>query len=133
MFALVFIEWGLSAWQNKERYEAKDFWASTAIGVGNIIVSSVTKVSIFGLILFFYNMMPWRVPHTWWSYPLCFVFLDFCRYWAHRIAHEQRIWWATHVPHHSSEQYRRWPVFTLWSFLSVTKSPCFTSFGYIRR
>jgi sterol desaturase/sphingolipid hydroxylase (fatty acid hydroxylase superfamily) len=50
-------------------------------------------------------MMPWRVPYTWWSFPLCFIFLDFCRYWAHRIAHEQRIWWATHVPHHSSEQY----------------------------
>lgn len=47
MFALVFLEWGISAWQNKERYEAKDFWASTAIGIGNIIVSSVTKLSIF--------------------------------------------------------------------------------------
>jgi len=79
MFALVFLEWGISAWQNKDRYEAKDFWASTAIGVGNIVVSSVTKVSIFGLILFFYNMMPWRVPYEWWSFPLCFVFLDFCR------------------------------------------------------
>lgn len=105
LFALVFIEWGISAWQNKDRYEAKDFWASTGIGVGNIIVSSVTKISIFGLILFFYNIMPWRIPYTWWSFPLCFIFLDFCRYWAHRIAHEQRIWWATHVPHHSSEQY----------------------------
>lgn len=31
--------------------------------------------------------------------------IDFCRYWAHRIAHEQRMWWATHVTHHSSEQY----------------------------
>lgn len=57
MFALVFIEWEIIARQNKERYEAKDFWASTAIGVGNILVSSVTKLSIFGLILFFYNAM----------------------------------------------------------------------------
>src|SRR5680860_386259 len=46
-----------------------------------------------------------RQPYTWWSFPLCFIFLDFCRYWAHRVAHEQRIWWATRVPHHSSEQY----------------------------
>jgi sterol desaturase/sphingolipid hydroxylase (fatty acid hydroxylase superfamily) len=30
--------------------------------------------------------------------------VDLCRYWAHRIAHEQRLWWATHVTHHSSEE-----------------------------
>ena len=65
MFALVFIEWGISAWQNKGRYEAKDFWASTGIGIGNAIISSVTKLSLFGLILFFYNAMPWRIPYTW--------------------------------------------------------------------
>ncbi len=39
MFALVFIEWGLSAWRKWDLYDTKDFWASTAIGVGNIIVS----------------------------------------------------------------------------------------------
>jgi hypothetical protein len=31
--------------------------------------------------------------------------MDFCPYWAHRFAHEQRFWWSTHVVHHSSEHY----------------------------
>lgn len=105
LFALVFLEWGFSWYQNRDIYNKKDFWASAAIGIGNVTVSSLTKLSIFALVLFFYNIVSWRVPFTWWSYLLCFVFLDFCRYWAHRIAHEQRIWWATHVPHHSSEHY----------------------------
>ena len=50
-------------------------------------------------------MVPWSLPITWWSFLICFVVLDLCRYWAHRVAHEQRFWWATHVTHHSSEQY----------------------------
>lgn len=105
MFALVFLEWGFTWYQNSEVYSSKDFWASAVIGIGNVTVSSLTKVSIFALVLLFYNMVPWRISYSWWAYPLCFVFLDFWRYWAHRIAHEQRIWWATHVPHHSSEHY----------------------------
>lgn len=105
MFLLVFLEWGLSYRQKKDTYNKKDFWASTAIGIGNIIVSAILKLALFAVILFFYNMVPWRIPPTWWSYIICILAIDFCRYWAHRVAHEQRFWWATHVPHHSSEHY----------------------------
>lgn len=105
MFALVLLEYIISLSMEEELYEGKDFWASTAIGIGNIIVSALTKAGLFAIILFFYNMVPWRIGQYWWSYVLCFILLDFCRYWAHRVAHEQRIWWATHVPHHSSEHY----------------------------
>jgi sterol desaturase/sphingolipid hydroxylase (fatty acid hydroxylase superfamily) len=54
-------------------------------------------------------MAPWRIPPAWWSYILCVVWIDFWRYWAHRIAHENRFWWATHVTHHNSEKYN-WSV-----------------------
>jgi len=53
----------------------------------------------------FYNLTPWSIPTTWWSFIICLVSLDFFRYWAHRIAHEQRFWWSTHVVHHSSTHY----------------------------
>jgi len=75
----------------------------------NVVISALIKVATFGLILFFYNLVPWSIPNTWWSYILCLVWIDFWRYWAHRIAHENRFWWATHVTHHNSAKYN-WSV-----------------------
>jgi len=89
----------------KNLYSGKDFLASSAIGFGNLFINALTKVSVFYIILIVYNITPWSIPPEWWSYPLCLVALDFCRYWAHRVAHYQRFWWSTHVVHHSSVHY----------------------------
>lgn len=105
MFALVLLEWFIRVRKLQKEYDGKDMLAASAIGIGNVIISAIIKLALFGIILFFYNMVPWYIPHTWWAYPLCLITIDFCRYWAHRIAHEQRFWWSTHVTHHSSEQY----------------------------
>ena len=89
----------------KHNYDIKDGLAAAGVGVGNLISTALVKAATFGIILFFYNLTPLYIPTTWWSFVLCFVVVDFCRYWAHRVSHEQRCWWATHVTHHSSEQY----------------------------
>ncbi|MBA3987303.1 MAG: sterol desaturase family protein [Flavobacteriales bacterium] len=101
---LLLIEFFIITYKNKKKYSGKDFLASAGIGIGNVVIGALTKVLFFGFILFFYNLVPWQMPHSWWSFLLCFSVLDLCRYWAHRISHEQRFWWATHVTHHSSEQ-----------------------------
>ena len=36
---------------------------------------------------------------------LAFVLYDFCYYWSHRMGHEWRLFWASHVAHHQSEEY----------------------------
>ena len=113
MFALVFVEYFIRIRKLRRNYDTKDAFAATAVGIGNIISSALTKVFTFGLVLLCYNLVPWSIPITWWSFALCFVVLDFCRYWAHRVAHEQRFWWATHVTHHSSEQYNFTVAFRL--------------------
>lgn len=105
MFLLVFIEWGISWYQKKDAYDAKDFFAASTIGLVNAGISALIKVVVFGSALFFYNISPFRIPATWWSFILCFFAVDFARYWAHRIAHEQRFWWATHITHHNSSKY----------------------------
>jgi len=109
MISLVLIEWGISLYQNRKIYDAKDTLAAAAIGVGNLIISAAIKVATFSIIIFFYNIAPIKIPPTWWSYLLCIIWIDFWRYWAHRIAHENRFWWATHVTHHNSEKYN-WSV-----------------------
>jgi len=109
MFILVALEWFFSFREKKGYYDAKDTAAATTIGLVNVGISAAIKIVTFGIILFFYNLVPWSIPHTWWSYVLCLVWIDFWRYWAHRIAHENRFWWATHVTHHNSEKYN-WSV-----------------------
>jgi sterol desaturase/sphingolipid hydroxylase (fatty acid hydroxylase superfamily) len=109
MISLVAIEWIISYIKKRKYYDGKDTIAATVIGLGNVAISAALKVITFGIVLFFYNMVPWSIPYTWWAFILCFIWIDFWRYWAHRIAHENRFWWATHVTHHSSEKYN-WSV-----------------------
>ncbi|RZS95482.1 sterol desaturase family protein [Cecembia calidifontis] len=109
MIGLVVLEWYLSYKEKKDFYDGKDTVAATVIGLVNVAMSAGLKVVTFGVILFFYNLVPWSFPNTWWAYVLCLLWLDFWRYWAHRIAHENRFWWATHVTHHNSEKYN-WSV-----------------------
>jgi len=105
MVSLVILEWFLSYRENRDTYNRKDTVAATFVGIGNVITSALLKTANFAIILYFYNLVPWRIPPTWWSYILCLVAIDFFRYWAHRVGHRQRMWWATHVTHHSSRKY----------------------------
>lgn len=36
---------------------------------------------------------------------LAFVAYDFCYYWSHRMGHEWKLFWASHVAHHQSEEF----------------------------
>ncbi len=90
---------------DKYKYDVKDGLAAAGVGIGNLISTAMVKALTFGIILFFYNLTPLYIQTTWWSFIACFVVVDCCRYWAHRISHENRFLWATHVTHHSSEQY----------------------------
>lgn len=105
MFFFVLLEWYLSKKQNKHLYEKKDTIGSIAVGVGNVIINFFLKLSFFYLIILIYNWIPWRFPLAWWTFIPCYLIFDFCSYWAHRVSHSQRFWWATHVVHHSSENY----------------------------
>ncbi|TFV94349.1 sterol desaturase family protein [Algoriphagus kandeliae] len=105
MFLLVFVEWGISWYQKRDAYDTKDFLAAASIGLVNVGISAMIKLATFGTALFFYNLAPFKIPATWWSFIACFIAIDFARYWAHRVAHEQRFWWATHITHHNSSKY----------------------------
>ena len=105
MIGLVVLEWFISLKRNHDYYDGKDAVAATAVGLLNVALAAVLKIITFGIVLFVYNKTPWSIPHTWWAFPLCLIWIDFWRYVAHRVAHESRFWWATHVTHHSSKKY----------------------------
>ncbi|MEQ8624078.1 MAG: sterol desaturase family protein [Vicingaceae bacterium] len=113
MFSLVLIEFLIGRKKYSNLYDGKDFLASLSIGLGNLVLNGFMKLGVFAVFLYFFNLAPLRIPPTWWSFVLCLIALDFFRYWAHRIAHEQRFWWSTHVVHHSSEHYNLSVAFRL--------------------
>lgn len=47
MFALVFAEWGLSIYKNRDSYDGKDFLAASSIGLINVGISALIKVALF--------------------------------------------------------------------------------------
>lgn len=88
-----------------DEYEFKDAGTSIAMGLGNVVVGLFTKGMILGIFLFLYQFRFFTIPFVWWSWVLLFFADDFCYYWFHRISHENRLFWASHVVHHSSKKY----------------------------
>jgi sterol desaturase/sphingolipid hydroxylase (fatty acid hydroxylase superfamily) len=100
-------------YSKKKYYNSLNTISATFIGLVNVGISALLKIGIFGIILFFYNVIPWSIPSEWWVYILCIIAIDFCRYWSHRLTHVNRFWWATHVTHHNSEKYNLSVAFRL--------------------
>ncbi|RNC87101.1 MAG: sterol desaturase family protein [Winogradskyella sp.] len=87
-------------------YEAKDAFASIAMGLGNVFLGFLSKALV--LLVFFWlynNYRLFEIPVVWWSFVLLFFADDISYYWFHRISHECRLFWASHVIHHSSQHY----------------------------
>lgn len=99
------VEMIISWWQDKKYYEKKETIGSVGVGLGNLFVSAAMKFVLLFLVTWIYNIVPWRMELAWWTLIPCYIIYDFYSYWAHRISHEQRFWWTTHVPHHSGEHY----------------------------
>lgn len=105
MFFFVLLEWAVSRYQHRHLYEKKETIGSIAVGIGNVIVNLALKLALLYAVVGVYNALPWRMALNWWTFLPCYILFDLCSYWAHRISHQQRFWWATHVVHHSSENY----------------------------
>lgn len=106
MLFFVLLEYWYSKKKNLGLYSTEGMKGSIGVGLGYLIITAATNVFTFLVVwAAYYYLAPVVLPVTWWTFILCLVFYDFCRYWAHRIAHEQRFWWASHITHHSSDHY----------------------------
>jgi len=104
---LILLEMGMAKWTKRGRYEPKDTLASLAMGFGNRLVGLVgggALVYVVFLWVYQFRLID-AMPVAWWTVLLCFIADDLAYYWFHRIAHERRYFWASHVIHHSSQHY----------------------------
>ncbi|MBI1187996.1 MAG: sterol desaturase family protein [Alphaproteobacteria bacterium] len=103
--ALVIIEMIVVRLTRRGRYNALDSGASLAMGLGNTIAGVFFGGLVVAGHFFVYQYRLFDIPWAWWSLALCFFGEDLAYYWFHRIAHERRWFWASHVVHHTSQHY----------------------------
>lgn len=88
-----------------DEYEFKDAGTSILMGLGNVFIGLFTKGIVLGVFLFLYQYRFFTIPFAWWCWLILLFAEDLCYYWFHRISHESRLFWASHVVHHSSQKY----------------------------
>lgn len=103
---LVIIEMIYTRVSKRGRYNALDSGASLAMGLGNTIAGVFFGgIVVLGHFWVYENFRLFDIPWAWWSLVLCFFAEDLAYYWFHRVSHERRWFWASHVVHHSSQHY----------------------------
>ena len=92
--------------RRKEKYDIKDSLASISMGLGNVAIGFLTKLILVFIITFLYeNFRFFTLPFAWWTWLIILFSDDFCYYFFHRVSHENRFFWASHIVHHSSQKY----------------------------
>jgi len=86
-------------------YDAKDTAASLSGGVGNLVVDLLTKPFYFAALYLAYEHRVFTMGASVAAIALLVVAEDFTYYVYHRSSHEIRLFWATHIAHHSSQRY----------------------------
>jgi sterol desaturase/sphingolipid hydroxylase (fatty acid hydroxylase superfamily) len=87
-------------------YEPRDTRTSLSMGLGNVTINIAWKFAVLAIYAGLYELTPLRIdPHAWWAWVLLFFLDDLAYYWFHRVSHESRVFWASHVVHHSSRHY----------------------------
>jgi len=87
-------------------YELRDTRTSMTMGLGSVAINVGWKIVVLATYVGLYELTRLRLsPHDWWTWVLLFFADDFSYYWFHRVSHESRFFWASHVVHHSSEHY----------------------------
>ncbi len=102
---LLLLEIWFSVRYQKHWFELKDTASSLVMGIGNVIVGLLGKTLVFGAYTLVYQFHIFEIEVVWWAWVLLFFGEDFSYYWFHRISHESRYFWASHVVHHSSRKY----------------------------
>ena len=107
--ALLATEWVSFAHNDDPRYRGyatRDTATSLAMGLGNVIINVGWKLVVVVVYAGVYELTPLRIPSdAWWAWVALFFADDFAFYWYHRVSHEVRVFWGSHVVHHSSQYF----------------------------
>ena len=101
------LEFFLSKKRAVQVYRFHDTVTSLNIGFVSETIRSVLKlmsIFVYALVVDQVAAFEWDIGHpAVWI--VAFFMYDFFYYWAHRSGHEVNLLWASHVVHHSSEEF----------------------------
>src|ERR1043166_6107780 len=91
----------------RQTYRLSDTINSLQVGVLSRLVDLLKlsfAAAVLGSLASLAGLPQWSMSSAW-QWLLAFVAYDFCYYWKHRFGHECRLFWASHVAHHQSEEF----------------------------
>ncbi len=103
---LIVIE--LLVWRKNRKlvsYETKDTAASLIMGFGSVVSGATVGALGVAAMVWLHEYRLFDFGYAWYVFVLCFFAEDLSFYWSHRLSHEVRWFWASHVNHHSSQHY----------------------------
>jgi len=102
---LLALEYFVARVWKRDIQETRDTATSLSLGVGSLFAGAAWKTLAAGLYVTVYEYRVVDLGDGAWPFAAAFVAVDFAYYWFHRLHHEVRVLWASHVPHHSSQRY----------------------------
>jgi len=105
-FILILLEFAWAQYKRQDVYRLNDAINSLSMGIMSRVTQILYAAVPFSFYAYFYEdfaLFDWQ--SNAWTWIAAFVLYDFSYYWVHRIGHTMNISWASHVIHHSSEEY----------------------------
>jgi sterol desaturase/sphingolipid hydroxylase (fatty acid hydroxylase superfamily) len=103
--AALALEMVLAHRRARRLHEARDTAASLVMGIGSLVVGALWKGALFATLAALHRHRLFDLGTGAAVFVLALLADDFAYYWFHRLHHEVRGLWASHVPHHSSRRY----------------------------
>ena len=104
---LIVLELGYGFLIKKNNYRISDTLTSLSLGSISQYVP-ILKLGFQGAVFAFiadYFSLPLLSSSSWIVWVVAFILYDLCYYWFHRMHHEVKIFWASHVVHHHGEEF----------------------------
>ncbi|MFI5154458.1 MAG: sterol desaturase family protein, partial [Chitinophagales bacterium] len=91
--------------EDKHLYSKRDTVQNLSIGMITYFTQALSKILVFYSLQFAFRYHLVTISSSWWVWALAFLACEFTFYWFHRASHDISWFWASHVVHHSSEEY----------------------------
>ncbi|MCY1080525.1 sterol desaturase family protein [Archangium lansingense] len=105
-FLLMGVEWLCGRLQGRRVFRGPDVFANLSLGAAQTVFTTVAVGLLAGAYLAVYQYRLLDIsPSSALAWTVLMLGVDFAYYWFHRTSHRMNLVWATHAPHHQSEDY----------------------------
>lgn len=96
----------ISLVRGRKNFTKKDSLGNIYAALVKVIVETLLTggVVMIAYIFLYEKFRFFTIPFEWWGWVLAFLLNDLGYYTDHRISHRTGLFWAMHIPHHSSKE-----------------------------